>query len=158
MTPAQILILLALTIFAVYRQSIRHELNGRARFKLALIYAIVGAAAGGLLMPPDARAWLAFVISIGASLAVGLARARLTRLEIDASGRIFSQGTSASIGLFLLLIAAKYAWGTWEYVHNDHPHGGFGEILLMIAAMVAVQAEVVWRRALALRAATLARG
>jgi len=52
--------------------------------------------------------------------------------------------------LFLLLVGAKYAWGTWEYLHNAHPHGGFGKVLLMIAAMVAMQAEIVWRRASAL--------
>jgi hypothetical protein len=37
MTTYQILILLALTAYAIYRQSVRHELNGRARFKLAII-------------------------------------------------------------------------------------------------------------------------
>jgi hypothetical protein len=33
-------------------------------------------------------------------------------------------------------------------------HGGFGEVLIMIGIMVGIQAELVWRRAQALPAAT----
>lgn len=152
MTIPQILILLAMTVYAIYRQSMRHELNGKARFKLAIIYAVVGASVGGFYLPPDAASWTALLVSLGASVAVGIARGRLTRLTREPDGRIFSQGTPVTIGLFLLLVGCKYAWGAWEYFHNAHPHGGFGEVLLMIAAMVAMQAEIVWRRALALGA------
>lgn len=151
MTTYQILILLALTAYAIYRQSVRHELNGRARFKLAIIYGIVGLAVGGFYAPPDAGSWTALILSLGASVAVGFARGRMTRLFLQ-DGRVFSQGTPVTIGLFLVLVGCKYAWGAWQYLHNAHPDGGFGEVLLMIAAMVAMQAEIVWRRAVALRA------
>jgi hypothetical protein len=155
MTITQLLILLAMTVYAIYRQSMRHALNGKARFKLAIIYAIVGALVGGFYLPPDATSWMALLVSLGTSVAVGIARGRLTRLTRESDGQIYSQGTPLTIGLFLVLVGGKYAWGAWEYFHNAHPHGGFGEVLLMISAMVAMQAEIVWRRAFALGAATV---
>ena len=141
-----------MTLYAVYRQSIRHPLNGKTRFRLAIVYAVVGLSVGGFYLPPDASSWAALVASLAASVAVGLARGRMTRLTREPDGRIFSQGTPGTIGLFLLLVGCKYAWGTWEYLHNARPHSGLGEVLLMIAAMVAMQAEIVWRRALAFKA------
>jgi len=76
-----------------------------------------------------------------------LARGRWTRLHREPDGRVFSQGTPLTVGLFLLLVGGKFAWGTWQYLQHAPPHGGFGEILLMIAAMVAMQAEILWQRA-----------
>lgn len=146
MTIPQVLILLALTLYAVYRQSIRHEVNGRSRFKLAIIYAVVGVSVGGFYLPPDAASWLALAGSLLASVLVGLVRGRYTRLYPMPDGRVFSQGTPFTIGLFLLLVGAKFGLGTWQYLHGNHPHGGFGEVLLMIAAMAAMQAEIIWRR------------
>lgn len=156
MSGPQILVLLALTAFAVYRQSVRHEVEGRTRFKLAIIYAVAGLLAGGFYLPPDGRSWLALLLSLSASVVVGVIRGRLTRLYREPDGRVFSQGTPVTIGLFLLLVAGKFAWGAWEYFQNDHPHGGFGEVLLMIAAMVAMQAQIVWRRAQAVAQARTA--
>jgi len=153
MTPAQILILLAMTIYAVYRQSIRHEVVGSRRFKLAIIYLAVGLAVGGYYLPPDALSWGLLVGSLLASALIGVLRGRWTRLWREPDGRVFSQGTPLTVGLFLLLVGAKFALGTWQYLHQDHPHGGFGEVLILIGVMVALQAEVVWRRVPQLRAA-----
>lgn len=150
MTPIQILILVTLTVYAVYRQSVRHEVIGRTRFKLAIIYAVVGLAAGGYYLPPDASSWVTLGVSLLASVVVGIARGKLTRLYLEPDGRVFSQGTALTISLFLLLVIGKFAFGTWQYFHQAHPHGGFGEILLMIAAMVAMQAQIIWQRAQAL--------
>jgi len=150
MTPVQLLILMGMTVFAVYRQTVRSEIIGHTRFKLALVYAAVGLIVGGFYLPPDAGGWAALAVSLIASVLIGVARGRLTRLTLRPEGSVWSQGTPVTIGLFLLLVAAKYAWGAWEYFHNSHPDGGFGEVLLMIAAMVAMQAEIVWRRARAL--------
>jgi hypothetical protein len=51
------------------------------------------------------------------------------------------------ISLFLGLIVAKFAVGTAAYFLHISDDGGFGEILLMIAIMVAFQAALIWRRA-----------
>ena len=153
MTNAQLVVLAALTIYAIHRQSIRHEITGRARFKLALIYAIVGLAVGGFEEPPDASAWLVIVASVVLSLAVGFARGYLTRIWRDVDGKVYSQGTWITIALFLVLVGAKWIHGAYVYMHpaaGAAPRGGFGEILVMIAIMMAVQAEIVHRRTLPL--------
>jgi len=63
-----------------------------------------------------------------------------------------SKGTPLTIGLFLGLVAAKFAIGTACYFLHISDDGGFGEVLVMIAIMIAFQAEIVWRRAQALGA------
>ena len=152
MTLTQILMLAALTIYAVYRQSVRHQITGRARFKLAIIYGIVGIAVGGFDLPPDARSWLALVAGLVLSLVVGILRGRMTRLWRDSDAKVYSQGTWVTIGLFLLLVGSKWIYGAIQYFEPTvaGTHGGFGEIMVMIAVMIAVQAEIIHRRALAL--------
>ena len=77
----------------------------------------------------------------------------------DASGemRVYSQGTALTVGLFLGMVAAKFGHGTYAYFAHISDDGGFGEVLIMIAVMVAFQAELVWRRAQALGARTSSR-
>ena len=154
MTLFQITILLALTIYAIYRQSIRHQVVGHTRFKLAAIYCGIGLVAGGFEIPPDGWAWVALAAGILVSAAVGVARGRLTRLWIEPDGRIISQGTAVTIALFLFVVGMKWIVGAVQYLqHRPTGHGGFGEILVLIAVMIALQAEVIWRRARLLQAA-----
>lgn len=146
MTTTQILILIALTCWSVYKQTIRTEVNGKGRFKMAKIYGIVGLVVGGFYLPTDAIAWATVVLSVGASALVGVMRGNLTRLSVE-DGKVFSQGSALTIGLFLGLVAFKFLLGTWLYFNHPQPHNGFGEILVLIAIMVAVQAQIVWLRA-----------
>lgn len=151
MSPLAIAVLVALTIYAVYRQSIRYEVVGASRFKLALIYAAVGLAVGGFHQPESDTAWVMLAVGVALSMIIGVARGRLTTLTLD-QDRVYAQGTALTIGLFVALVATKFALGTYEVLHGISSHGGFGEAMLMIAVMVAFQAELIWRRALALRA------
>lgn len=146
MTATQILMLIALTCWSVYKQTIRTEVNGKGRFKMAKIYGIVGLVVGGFYLPTDAIAWATVVLSVGASALVGVMRGNLTRLSVE-DGKVFSQGNALTIGLFLGLVAFKFLLGTWLYFNHPQPHNGFGEILVLIAIMVAVQAQIVWLRA-----------
>lgn len=146
MTTTQILMLIALTCWSVYKQTIRTEVNGKGRFKMAKIYGIVGLVVGGFYLPTNAIAWATVVLSVGASALVGVMRGNLTRLSIE-GGKVFSQGSALTIGLFLGLVAFKFLLGTWLYFNHPQPHNGFGEILVLIAIMVAVQAQIVWVRA-----------
>lgn len=157
MSPLEILIIIALTIYAIYKQSVRHPVVGKTRFKLALIYMVVGLVVGGFYMPSSGTSWAVLVASLAASAVVGVARGRLSKVWRESDGQTFTQGTPLTIGLFLLLIAGKFAIGTWQYLeHAPGEHGGFGEVLILIGLMVGLQAEIVWRRALALQ--TTARG
>jgi len=90
-------------------------------------------------------------VGLALSVVVGLARGRLTCLWAQ-DGRVYSKGTPLTIGLFLGLVAAKFAIGTACYFLHISDDGGFGEVLVMIAIMIAFQAEIVWRRAKALGA------
>ena len=42
---------------------------------------------------------------------------------------------------------AKFGIGTYAYLEHVKDGAGFGEIMIMIAVMIVVQAEIVWRRA-----------
>jgi hypothetical protein len=150
MSPLAIIALLALTGYAIYRQSQRHEVLAQGRFKMAIIYAVAGLLVGGFSQPDNAAEWGLLLISIVLSVVVGIARGRFTRMwtEDRADGRhVIAQGTALTIGLFLTMVVAKFGLGTWAYFHHVSDDGGFGEILLMIAIMIAFQAELVWRRA-----------
>jgi hypothetical protein len=151
MSPIEIVALLALTCYAVYRQTRQQEVLGASRFKLAVIYAVAGVVVGGFSRPDTLAEVLVLVGSLALSVVVGLARGRLTRLSTQ-DGRVFSRGTPSTVGLFLGLIAAKFAIGTACYFLHISDDGGFGEVLVMIAVMIAFQAEIIWRRAQALGA------
>ncbi len=151
MSPIEIVALLALVGYAVYRQTRQQEVVGSTRFKLAIIYAIAGVVVGGFSRPHTLAEVLVLAVSLALSVVVGLARGRLTRLWAH-EGRVYSQGTRLTIGLFLGLVAGKFAIGTACYFLQISDDGGFGEILLMIAVMIAFQAEIIWRRARALGA------
>jgi hypothetical protein len=155
MSPIEIIALLALTAYAIYKQTQRHQVTGAGRFKLAIIYAVVGLAVGGFSRPDTPPEWVLLIASLTLSAVVGLARGRLTRIWTETSPdgpRVYSQGSALTIGLFVGLVAVKFALGTVAYFAHISDDGGFGEILFMIAIMAAFQAELIWRRAQALAA------
>jgi len=147
----EILILVAMTGYAIYMQTKRHEVVGDRRFKLAIIYGIIGLAVGGMNLPDQPFEIGFLVVGLLLSIVVGLVRGKYTRVWAD-GGRVYSQGTAFTISLFLLLIATKFAMGTAAYFLGRSDGGGFGEILLMIALMVAFQAQIIWTRGRALGA------
>lgn len=156
MTPIEIILLLTMCGYAIYRQTRQHEIVGSSRYKLAIIYGIVGLAVGGFSRPDGVTEWVLLLTGLLLSVVVGLARGRLTRIWCADDGRVYSRGTPLTIGLFLGLVAVKFGMGTAAYFAGISDDGGFGEVLLMIAVMVAFQAEIVWRRGRALGARTSA--
>lgn len=146
MTPTQIAILIAMMAYAIYMQTKRHEVIGESRFKLAIIYGIVGLVMGGLNLPDQPFEIGFLVVGLLMSIGVGLIRGKYTRVWAQ-DGRVYSQGTAFTISLFLLLVLAKFAMGTAAYFLGLSDGGGFGEVLLMIALMVAFQAQIIWNRA-----------
>jgi hypothetical protein len=142
------LLILALVAYAIIRQSQKHEVVGSTRFKLAFIYAGVGIVIGGFNLPRTLWPIVFLAISLLLSVVVGIVRGRRTRVwRDDTDGRVWAQGTALTIGLFVGLIAAKFVLGTIAYLRDISDDGGVGEVLVMIALMVGLQAEIVWRRA-----------
>ena len=78
MSIVEILILVAMIGYAIYRQTQQHEVVGSSRFKLAIIYAVVGLAVGGFSRPDTGAEWGLLIAGLALSVVVGLARGRLT--------------------------------------------------------------------------------
>ncbi len=147
MSATEIMAILALVAWSVYRQTRTTEVTAKSRFKMAIIYAIVGLSLGGFDRPSGLAGYGMIVAGLALSLAVGLMRGRLTRVWSDPEGRVFSQGTKVTVALFLGLIAVKFGLGIVAYFAHINDGAGFGEVLMMIAIMIAVQAQIVYRRA-----------
>jgi hypothetical protein len=145
MTLTELVAILALVGYAIYRQTRTTEITGRGRFKLAVIYSIVGICVGVQLPHSDAGIAL-FGAGILAGVAVGLLRGKLTHMWNE-SGRIYSRGTALTIGLFLGLVAFKFGLGTIAYLTHTSYTSGIGEVMLMVGIMLAVQAQLIWFRA-----------
>lgn len=153
MSPLEIVAIIALTTWAIYKQTIVAEVTAGSRFKTAVIYGVVGLAVGGFDLPAGLAGWTMIVIGLGLSLVVGLLRGRHTRIWADEDGRVWRRGSALTVGLFLALIVVKFALGALAAIKGIDDGAGFGEVLLMIAIMIAVQAELIWRRAQTLQAA-----
>lgn len=147
MSATEILAILALVAWSVYRQTRISEVTAKSRFKMAITYTIVGLCVGGFDRPSGLAGYGMIAIGLALSLAVGLARGRLTRVWADAQGRVFSQGTWVTVALFLGLVAVKFGLGVLAWFAHISDGAGFGEVLIMIAIMIAVQAQIVYRRA-----------
>jgi hypothetical protein len=142
--------IIALCGYSVYRQTKTNDVFGHYRFKMALIYGIVGVCIG-VHIPHTIGAEALLLVSLAASVWIGAVRGRHTRIWRGDDGRIYSRGTVFTVSAFLLLIAFKFALGTGAHFAHVSYGSSFGEILLMIGLMACVQAELVWRRAKALR-------
>lgn len=152
MGTLDIVIILAMVGYSVYRQTKQYEIVGNGRFKMALIYAVIGIVTG-VTLPHTVGAISLVVIGLALSAVVGIARGRMTTVWRDnVSGRVYARGTKVTIALFLGLVTAKFAMGVFAYFAHITDDGSFGEILVMIALMIAMQAEIVWQRGRALGA------
>jgi hypothetical protein len=150
MSATEVIAILALVAYSVYRQTRKSQVTPQTRFKMAIIYTIVGLCVGGFDRPSGLAGYGMIAAGLLLSLIVGLARGRLTHVWAEADGRVFSQGTAVTVALFLGLVAAKFGLGVVAYFENINDGAGFGEVLIMIAIMIAVQAQIVCRRAEAL--------
>ena len=146
MSPIEIIAMVAMTAYAVYKQTITSEVSAHRRFTMAILYTVIGVAVGGFTLPAGALGWGLLIFSLALSAVVGVIRGRKTNVWMRADGRAVRQGNAATITLFLGLIVAKFALGTLAYLAHISDGAGFGEIMVMIAIMIAVQAEIVYRR------------
>jgi hypothetical protein len=153
MSSLDLVILLALACWAIYKQTRVAEVSsGPSRFTMAGIYVALGLVLGGFALPKAAGGIALIVLGLALSIVVGILRGRLTRVWVEADGRVLRQGTRVTVALFVGLVATKFALGTLSYVWHVDDGAGLGEVLVMIAVMIAVQAELVSRRAAALLA------
>ncbi len=149
MSLFQTLSLLSLTVFAIYRQTRMGEVAGANRFNIALVYA--GTAGVSLIASdwttPGGAGWCFFLASLALSAIVGIARGKMTRVWVAEDGRYMRAGTMLTVGLFIAMLAVKIGLGLYTRLNGIEDGAGFAEILIVVAIMVAVQAEIVFRRA-----------
>jgi hypothetical protein len=150
MSPIEIAIIIAMTGYAIYRQTVVSVVANQNRFKLAIIYGIVGLVAGGFALPHGPAGYGLLIAGLALSAVVGVARGYRTDIWMEPDGRIVRKGNALTILLFVGLVAAKFAMGVLAYFKGIQDGAGFGEIMVMIAIMIAFQAEIVHRRALKL--------
>ena len=79
MDPVELVLILALVAYSIYRQTQKREVIGNCRFKLAIIYAIIGILIGGFRPPIGFWPILVLAISLSLSLVVGWLRGGSTR-------------------------------------------------------------------------------
>lgn len=147
MSPIEIVAILAMTGYAIYQQTVVSVVATNARFKLAIIYGIVGVVAGGFALPHGFAGYGLLIAGLALSAVVGVLRGYRTEIWMEPDGRIVRKGNLVTILLFVGLVAAKFAMGVLAYFKGIQDGAGFGEIMVMIAVMVAFQAEIVFRRA-----------
>lgn len=147
MSPLEIAAIIAMTGYAIYKQTVVSVVATRGRFKLAIIYGIVGAVVGGFALPHGYTGYGMLIGGLVLSAMVGVLRGNRTHVWMEPDGRIVRKGNVVTILLFLGLVTAKFAIGVVCYFRGIQDGAGFGEIMVMIAVMVAFQAEIVYRRA-----------
>jgi hypothetical protein len=146
----EVAVIVALEGFSVYKQTKAREFKTRHRFVVALLYAIVGVALG-FALPHDWTTSAVVLVSLLASVAVGVFGGRHLQLWRGADGRVFSQGTGLTIALLVALVGAKLGATALAALTPLPYHASLGEVLLMIGIMLAVENLVVGQRAQALR-------
>ncbi|ANJ26147.1 hypothetical protein [Agromyces aureus] len=149
MQPIQLVLLLGMVVYAIVRQTRISTAGGPARFKLAFIYAGIGVASllvGGW-SPPEGLGWLFLLGGIVLSAVVGVLRGRLTKVWVADDGQLLRQGTWLTVSLFVAVIAVKVALGVIAGFAGIADGSSFAEVLVIVAIMIAVQAEIVHRRA-----------
>jgi hypothetical protein len=105
----------------------------------------------GFALPHDWTTLAVVLVSLLASVAVGVFGGRHLQLWRGADGRVFSQGTGLTIGLLVALVGAKLGATALAALTPLPYHASLGEVLLMIGIMLAVENLVVGQRAQALR-------
>ncbi|MFF2371190.1 hypothetical protein [Agromyces sp. NPDC058110] len=154
MQPVQLVLLLGMVVYAIFKQTRVSVAGGSARFRLAFIYAGVGVAslvASGWA-PPVGAGWWFLLGGISLSAVVGVLRGRLTEVWVADDGRVMRRGTWVTVSLFVGVILVKVALGVVAGFAGIADGSSFAEVLVIVAIMIAVQAEIVHRRALGLAA------
>ena len=112
MSPIEIVAIVAMTGYAIYKQTVVSVVaTSNQRFKLAIIYGIIGLIAGGFALP---HGWAGYGLLVGGlalSAAVGVLRGYRTDIWMESDGRIVRKGNLVTILLFVGLVAAKFGMG-----------------------------------------------
>ncbi len=136
--------------WSIWRQMHAHEVTRQSLIKLPMIFLGIGVLAQiGSPIPTGHAATIALVISVAASILLGIRRGAAMPVWRAADGSWISQGNRTTIGLWVALIAFKFALGTFGSATGLFPVETAGEVFMTLGVSFAVQSLVVSRRSIA---------
>jgi len=139
-----IIIGVAVMLFLVARQFMARELNVVWLVGLPIVFAYFGLNNVGSLAP---AALTLLAINIAVATALGAVRAATFRVWIGPRGVPLMQGTLATLGLWLALIAVRTGWYAMESAVGVAPDtANLATYLLPLAGTFAAQNVIVWLR------------
>jgi len=135
--------------WSIWRQMHRHTVTPRSLVKLPILFAGIGVLVQiGSPLPHGRAAATALIVSVAASVLLGVWRGAVIPVWRTQDGSWMSQGNRTTIALWVALIAFKFALGTVGSVTGLFPVETIGEIFLTLGLSFAVQNLVVARRSI----------
>jgi hypothetical protein len=150
-SPLIALIVVAAVIFVIVRQFLPRRLSdGRAWVVPLILFALGLSGLNGSDLTATAGP---LAISAAVAIGTGILRAMSFRLWLDGQGRAWAQGTLVTLGLWILLLAARVgltvAFGAVDPTASAHLAS---ELPLIAGLTLGVQFLVLWWRGRALTA------
>lgn len=142
-------VLAVLLPWSIWRQMHVHTVTGASLIKLPLLFAGIGVLVqSGSLTQGGKAALVALMISVAASVVLGLWRGAVIPVWRAQDGSWLSQGNRLTITLWVALIAFKFALGTVGSVTGWFSVETVGEVFVTLGLSFAVQNFVVARRSI----------
>jgi hypothetical protein len=144
------IVLAVLLPWSIWRQMHVHEVTRDSLIKLPLMFAGIGVLVQtGSLIPDGRAAIVALMISVLASIVLGVWRGAVIPVWRTDDGSWLSQGNRLTIALWIVLIVFKFALGTVGSMTGWFPVESVGEVFVTLGLSFAVQNLVVARRSIA---------
>lgn len=142
-------VLAVLLPWSIWRQMHVHTVSRASLIKLPLLFAGIGVLVqSGSLIQGGQAALVALMISVAASVVLGLWRGAVIPVWRAEDGSWVSQGNRLTITLWVVLIAFKFALGTVGSVTGWFPVETVGDVFATLGLSFAVQNLVVARRSI----------
>jgi hypothetical protein len=146
--PMILFIILAVLLpWSIWRQMHVNAVTRGSLIKLPLVFAGIGVLVQtGSLIPAGRAAIVALMISVTASVVLGIWRGAAIPVWRGQDGSWLSQGNRVTVTLWIALIAFKFALGTVGSMTGWFPVESVGEVFVTLGLSFAVQNLIVARR------------
>jgi hypothetical protein len=143
-------VLAVLLPWSIWRQMHQHAVTRQSLIKLPVLFTGIGVLVQiGSPLPGGRAAALALMVSVAASVLLGVWRGAVIPVWRAENGAWMSHGNRTTITLWVVLIAVKVALGTFGSVTGLFGVETIGEVFMTLGLSFAVQNLVVARRSIA---------
>ena len=144
------IVLAVILPWSIWRQTHQHAVTRQSLVKLPLLFIGIGVVAqSGSPVPGGHAAAIALVISVTASIVLGVWRGAAIPVWRVGDGSWMSQGNRTTVTLWVLLIAFKFALGAFGSVTGLFPVETTSAMFVTLGLSFAVQNLIVARRSIA---------